>query len=395
MAVMDHDTNLAAELLDTGANAHARDERGNPAIFLAAYGPYGSALTRRLALFGADINAVGLLRDATPLCVAAEYADVKTLTTLIALHANPDQPDSTGATPLMLSALSADGYEKAAELIAAKADVNATNRAGETALDFAEWRTANDHTVSFIVSKGGRHGRDLTTRASTRPASPESSPRRSPHIARPQISIENDERSLDKQLLVALRSHDYKKAQELVSAGANCNSKDAATGDTALLLAATSPNGYETTRRLVFLGAKVDSPNSSGITPLIGACDCGSPDTIVFLVIEGADVRHRDRYARTPLIAAASANDSPTVRIRALVQTAVDYNGADHLGFDAIAQIEDRLEKRSVMRGLSFLSIPYDIGYDRNPSLSNLGIKAPADTQGDQAQPRQVRPPPR
>jgi ankyrin repeat protein len=132
---------------------------------------------RELVAAGADVNArltTGTpgkgkldLAGATPFLMAAKTADLQYMKLLVELGANPLTPNKDDCTPLMATAgigVLAAGEEAGTEaeaiaaveyLLSLKADVNAVDKNGETAMHGAAYKNV-PKMVKFLADKGAK-----------------------------------------------------------------------------------------------------------------------------------------------------------------------------------------------------------------------------------------------
>ena len=215
MAVTNGHFTMAALLVEAGADADARDARGNSILhnlvqrrvpqrhlanqFVDSYGVDptqldGLELMRMLVARGADPNArtepVPILHErwtdegifsagrpamdngvnlggATPYILAAQGADVEAMRELTALGADPRLATYANNTAVMMAAgighiegsrrfrPEADALAAVELALAAGVDVNASNANGQTALHGAVYRAAND-VIRRLVEAGAR-----------------------------------------------------------------------------------------------------------------------------------------------------------------------------------------------------------------------------------------------
>lgn len=163
-------------LLAAGANVHARDEYGRTPLFYAAgYGfGYGEDRVLMLLAAGADVNALNDLGE-TPLVYAVKRWDALCISSLCEHGADVSWRDAAGNTllhllvkhpPLLTNMASKDAeqwnlreiarYHAAIRaLLAAGADPNAANAAGETPLSLAE-KSGNAELVE-LLREASRH----------------------------------------------------------------------------------------------------------------------------------------------------------------------------------------------------------------------------------------------
>jgi ankyrin repeat protein len=194
LAVMNAHFELAAELLEAGANPnadgpgytvlHAITAVRKPGIGDNDPAPEGSGsmssleLVRQLVARGADVNAAMTKRvnlnntranelGATPFFLAALTADAELMRALAALGADPLRPNVEGTTPLLAAAGLAtrspgedagterevlEAVQVALEL---GADLNALDNNGESAVHAAAYKNL-PQVVKFLVARGAK-----------------------------------------------------------------------------------------------------------------------------------------------------------------------------------------------------------------------------------------------
>jgi ankyrin repeat protein len=164
------DPQVVELLLARGASARNADRAGFTALQMAT----SFADCERIALLlkaGADVNSfntfAGQVKNGpialvhrTPLMLAAPYGDVETIGALLKAGAHVDETDIRKMNPLML-AIATDQATPATvrQLIAAGADVNAKDKDGESALDWA--RKFRNPEILSILERAGAQGRDV------------------------------------------------------------------------------------------------------------------------------------------------------------------------------------------------------------------------------------------
>lgn len=162
-------TDMAALLLERGADVNARTSRGTRPIHAAALGGHGDLLALLLAS-GAEIDS----RDregTTPLYMAARAGRSEMVQQLLAAKASPDLATVRGRTPLHEGALA--GHLRIVQaLVETGADVNVIDARGDTPLDLAErsWRNRAEAVRIYLRQHGGVLHRTKTERSeSARP----------------------------------------------------------------------------------------------------------------------------------------------------------------------------------------------------------------------------------
>ena len=112
-----------------------------------------------------------------------------------------------------------------------------------------------------------------------------------------------------------LRSGDYNVARALVSLRANVNAVDRDTKETPLHHAAETCYDERIAELLVTHGAKLESRDAGGQTPLLKAVGSGNYGVVKVLLARGARVNVRDRYGTSLLDAARASEYRDVIRL--------------------------------------------------------------------------------
>lgn len=140
------------QLLSSGGDVNARDQRGQTALIEATmHGNATSSLVRLLLSFGANVNVrdnlgrTPLLLEAgiTPSNASEAEQHCSVMRQLLAAHACPDARDHWGNTPLIMASRYAD-ICAVKLLLSYHANLDLTNTSGDTPLSIAEKRGASE-----------------------------------------------------------------------------------------------------------------------------------------------------------------------------------------------------------------------------------------------------------
>jgi ankyrin repeat protein len=319
---------VVRELLQAGADVHARDERqGETPLHYAAGGAPAGVL--RAVLAGkSEPGLAEILDGLTAATVGTPGPQGEVIRLLLAAGADVNAPAKGGATPLIVAVVG--GYDEVCEalrgtpvgrggsfdghalgqiyaalaraaagrvnavvetLLAAGADVGARDGQGQTALHHA---AAAGHLE--ILRAVLRAGRD-------------------------RARVNGRNRAGERPLHAAARAGHAEVVRDLLGAGARVRGRDGE-GDTALTLAAAGGHA-EVVRDLLAAGADVVDT-----APLFAAV--GHPAVRDLLLLAGADIHYPDAQGRSLLIAAVQQGD--TELVRALLAADVDTEAADKQG---------------------------------------------------------------
>jgi ankyrin repeat protein len=134
---------VARLLLERGADARLKSNKGFNALHTAAHLGEMAELMELLIAKGADVHGVDAIWFRTPLFVAAGASDLRPMEVLLKHGADPNKPDLKKWTPIMLAVLGKN-TATAARLIRAGADPNLPNQDGVTAIQLASQPGSGD-----------------------------------------------------------------------------------------------------------------------------------------------------------------------------------------------------------------------------------------------------------
>ena len=266
---------IAALLIENGANVNAKDGFDNAPLHYAGYND-ASAIAFLLIQNGADVNAKNN-SNTTPLHEAARSNAPGVAVLLIDSGADVNAKDNDNQTPLHEAAESGyDAIEVASLLIANGANVNAKYLGGVTPLHGAAVYGAPETAALLINSGASVNAKD------------------------------NDDRTP----LHGAASGNATMVSLLINNGANVNAKDL--DDTTPLHEAARSGATEAASILIANGADVDAKeNAFDRTPLLEAVAAAlSLEMASLLIANGADVNAKDAVDFTPLDYAISAGST-------------------------------------------------------------------------------------
>ncbi|HET9467344.1 MAG TPA: ankyrin repeat domain-containing protein [Vicinamibacterales bacterium] len=261
------------------------------------------AAMRSLLANGADPNAADPRGGSTPLMHATTVGSIEAMTLLADRKANVNAVNDAGLTALMMAVTD---IEKVRLLLDRGADVNAVSKRGRTALMLA---AASDNSAAIVrlLMARGANAKAVDVMKGT-------------------------------ALHQAVRGGDIETIRMMVDAGLGVNDADFA-GFTPLMGAAFT-GSVAAAKLLIAKGANVNAVSGDGSfqkvkmgtialgnwTPLLAAASSGPPDMIALLLDAGADVNARDVRGMTPLMLAVATDRQNPAVLRMFIDRKADVN---------------------------------------------------------------------
>ncbi len=175
-------------------------------------------------------------------------------------------------------------------------------------------------------------------------------------------------KEVKREFFLALRSGDFKKAEELIKEGKIPVDFRNKFNQTPLYYAADADNA-EFAKFLIEHGANVNARDYFGLTPLHEAVIRGSSKVVKLLVEKGADVNAKDNYGYTPLHLAAIYNRPQIAKF--LIKKGADVNAKDKYGNTPLHYCATTLGTEAAAKVL--------LENGANPNLKNNRGKTPLD----------------
>ncbi|MBM3769899.1 MAG: hypothetical protein FJW27_01140 [Acidimicrobiia bacterium] len=230
-----------------------------------------------VAAFVATLGAAEVVKvppaKPSPLADAVQRGDTQAVQSLLKKKADVNAPQADGATALHWASYRGDA-ESAIALIRAGANVNARNNYGVTPLALA-------------AQQGSAAVLNLLLEAGVNPNDP--------------MHVVN---SGETPLMHAARSSKVDAVEALVRAGANVNAKETWNGQTVLMWAAAEGDSAMVSA-LLKIGADLHARSNGGTTPFVFAVRKGDVRTVQAMLAAGADVNEkRPGDLATPLLVA-------------------------------------------------------------------------------------------
>jgi uncharacterized protein len=200
----------------------------------------------------------GSAEDAHPLVAATKAGDLRAVQRELQAHRNPNEAEADGTTALNW-AIEQNRTDIAQALIAAGADVNASNHFSMTPLAVA--LTNGNSAMTEMLLKAGAN----------------------PRVPVPELGT---------PLLAAAHMGNTNAIKALLRAGVDVNETETASGQTALMHAANEGHA-DAVKSLIAGGADVKKRSSKEETALFFAVRKGSTSVVDALLAAGADVNER------------------------------------------------------------------------------------------------------
>jgi ankyrin repeat protein len=229
----------------------------------------------------------------------------------------------------LLDAVKRRDHKQFAELIQAKADVNAAQPDGATALAWAAYLDDRDSVTSLLASGAKVNTADqygetpLTLACSTGDDVVVSTLLKAG--ANAKVARWNGETAL----MIAANSGSVASVKDLIAAGADVAATEPAKGQDALMWASAEGHA-DVVQALLDAGANAKAESKSGFAPLVFAAEKNSAATVSELIAAGADANYALPDG-TKVLSVAAASKSTKVAL-VLLDRGANPNVADHAG---------------------------------------------------------------
>jgi ankyrin repeat protein len=291
---------------------------------------------------GADVNAPGE-RETTPLMYASAYGSVEAVNILLNAKANVNARNALGMTAL-LWAVNEPGKVKL--LLDHGADVNAKSNTGRTPLIVAGFQNHSDRAVAMLIAKGADvKAEDKDGETFLLAAAAAGNSREVRLAVEKGADINHKGAPGFTALMNAAGIGDVESVKFLISKGADVNAvSQPSVGETVkngpinlgsftALMFASSYGPPEIVERLLKAGAKVDPRDIRGMTALHYAVttEAQNPAIVALLLKAGATPDMKTRAGITAAEWAAKFSRPPVMTLLRASAPATDSGGGDRL----------------------------------------------------------------
>ena len=274
LSIREGRTELAAALIEAGADVNIQGNDGDTALILSIEEGYTELATALIAA-KADVNLHRIAGE-TVLMRAVTAGDIDIIKAVLDAGAHLNIQNNSGDTALIWAVFD-ENIDIVKTLIDAGADVNVQDNRGDTALIVASYKAKTKIAAALIAAKA-------------------------------DVNLQNEVG--DTALMWATQKGDIDIAKVLIAAGANVNIQNNS-GETALIAASykvKTKTKIVVVAALIAAKADVNLQNIAGDTALMWAIQRGDIDIVKALIDAGADVNLQNKEGKTALKIARSLN---------------------------------------------------------------------------------------
>ena len=311
-------------LLHAGADTTISDTDGYTCLHKAVNAGCNKQTLQALINHGADVNATSKL-DRTALKIACKKGNVDAIDVLLHAGADTTISDTDGYTCLHKAVNAGCNKQTLQALINHGADVNATSKLGNTALNIACWK-GNVEAIDVLLHAGAdttisdTDGYTCLHKAVNAGCNKQTLQALINHGADVNATSKLDRTALK----IACRKGNVDAIDVLLHAGADTTISDIG-GYTCLHRAVGAGCNKQTLQALINHGADVNATRNLGHTALNIACEKGNVDAIDVLLHAGADTTISDTNGCTCLHKAVDAGCNKQT-LQALINYGADVN---------------------------------------------------------------------
>ena len=320
-------------LLNANANPDLANTIGNTCLHCAVRALCDCETLQAIINHSADVDATNKDRE-TALMIACMKGNVNAINVLLNANANPNFADTIGNTCLHCAAKALHNSETLQAIIDHGADVNSTNKDGETALMIA-------------CMKGNVYAINVLLNANANPDLANTIGNTSLHCAvralrccetlhaiiKHSADVDATNKDGETALMIACLEKNVDAINVLLDANANPNFADTI-GYTCLHCAAKALHNRETLQAIIDHGADVNATSKNGKTALMIACLKENEDAIDILLNAGANPRSADTTGYTCLHYAMHV--FPKETLKTLIDHGADVNATTKDGKTAL-----------------------------------------------------------
>ena len=289
-------------LLKAGSNANIADHDGKTSLHAAVLGNCRKNIIRTMFDYGAYVNAVDNTHT-TSLMLASKMGKVDAINVLLSAGADRTIEDAYGDTWIHYAIHGDCSKEVLQSIIDQGADVNATNKEGDTPLMLAS-QNENEDAINVLLSTGANRSRTFKDRYGDTWIHYAVREDCSNEVLQSFIDHGHDVNATNEMNVTALmlvsENGNVDAMNVLLRAGADRTIKDAV-GNTWIHYAVRGYCSKDVIQSIIDQGADVNATNQEGDTPLMLASQNENEDAINILLSTGANRSRtfKDRYGDT------------------------------------------------------------------------------------------------
>ena len=366
-------------LLKANADPNIVNADGDTCLHVTTRKGCNKDILQSLLNHGANVNATNKL-NVTALMIACTKGNVDAISALLNAKADPNIPDAYGDTCLQNAVEETDNADVLQAIVGLSANVNATNKWNETALEIALIK-GNVNAINILITAGAEvnmsdNNSDTYLHNAVRMGC---SAQALQAIVDHGADVNSTNKWNQTAVALALMERNVDAINVLLNVGADPNIADD-DGDTCLHEVIRIDYSKEMILSIIEHGANVNAANNQNFTALKMACVKRNIDAVSVLLNAGADVNMADAAGDTCLHEAITGNFSREM-LKAIVDNSANVNATNKWNETALelALMEGNVDAINIL--LNVLDEPNSADPDGETYLHNavrMGCSAKA-----------------